>query len=104
MQRLEGLYEEYGDQGFEPVSVVGQDLQGGTPTQQDAVDWAEQLGLTFPVVADINGEVYPVWDPENVLPMTWLLDRGGVIAWENAGGVGDLSEIENQVQALLDER
>lgn len=53
------------------------------------------------MLADIDGEFYPIWDPEGVLPVAYILDRDGVVAWAEAGGSGGLSEIEEQVVSIL---
>jgi hypothetical protein len=57
--------------------------------------------LTFPVLADVDGEFYPLWDPDGVLPVAYIVDRDGVVAWAEAGGSGGLTEIEEQVVAIL---
>jgi peroxiredoxin len=85
------------------VSVVVQDASGLPPDSDDAALWADGLGLTFPVLADEDGEFYPVWDPMGVLPMAYVIDQDGVVAWAEAGGAGGLEEMEAQVVTLLGE-
>lgn len=53
------------------------------------------------MLADVDGEFYPLWDPEGVLPVAYIVDRDGVVAWAEAGGSGGLTEIEEQVVAIL---
>ena len=81
--------------------MVVQDAGGQLPEPDDAALWAENLGLTFPVLADVDGEFYPVWDPRGVLPMAYIIDRDGVVVWAEAGGSGGLDEMRAQVEALL---
>lgn len=96
------LYGSYGDQGFLPVSVVVQDRIGETATPEDAALWAEGLELSFPVLADVDGEFFPVWDPAGVLPVTYVIDRDGVVVWAELGGAGGLEDLEALLQTLLD--
>lgn len=103
MQGLEDLYQEHGDAGFLPVSVVAQDRTGQTPDVEDAALWADGLGLTFPVLADVDGEFYPVWDPDGVLPVTYIIDQDGVVVWAELGGSGGLDEMESLIVGLLPE-
>jgi peroxiredoxin len=69
-----------------PISVVVQDAVGAVPVVDDANIWADGLGLTFPVLADVHGEFYPIWDPEDVLPIAFIIDRDRVITYAEAGG------------------
>ena len=83
--------------------MVAQDGSGQIPDPEDAALWADELGLTFPVLADVDGDFYPLWDPTGVLPMAYIIDRDGVIVWAEAGGSGGLEEIEGTVLDLLAE-
>ncbi len=85
------------------MSVVIQDGTGQLPDDDDAALWAEGLGLSFPVVADEDGSFQPVWDPDLVLPVAYVVDPDGVVAWGEVGGAGGLEEMEAQVLALLDD-
>jgi len=80
--------------------VVVQDARGLAPDPEDADLWAEDLGLTYTVVADEGQAFFPAWDPEGILPVAYLIDEDGVVAWREFGG--DLDAIEEQVSALLD--
>lgn len=84
-----------------PISVVIQDGVGGTPVVEDAELWGSELGLTFPVLADVDGEFFPIWDPDVVLPMAYIIDADGEVAWAEAGGSGGLDEMEAEVLAQL---
>ena len=102
VQGLEDLYQDYEDQGFVAISVVAQDGAGQIPDSEDAAEWADELGLTFPVLADADGTFFPIWDPELVLPVAYIIDQDGVISWAEAGGAGGLPEMESQIVALLE--
>ncbi len=84
-----------------PISVVIQDGVGDTPDVADAELWASELELTYPVLADVDGEFFPVWDPDVVLPMAYIIGPDGVVAWAEAGGSGGLAKMEEEVLALL---
>jgi hypothetical protein len=84
-----------------PISVVVQDARGGPPTADDAALWAEQLQLSFPVLADPTGEFFEAWDPAGILPTSTIIDRDGVITWTEAGGAGGLERIEAEILTLL---
>ena len=49
-----------------------------------------------------RSEFYAEWDPRNVLPMAYIIDADGVVAWQEAGGAGGLAEMEEQVVLLLE--
>jgi hypothetical protein len=104
VQGLDELYLEYGDRGFLPISVVAQDAVGLTPDVTDAAMWGQELGLTYPVLADVDGDFFPIWDPEGVLPVMYLVDQDGVVVRAEVGGVESMDELEAQVAQLLDRR
>lgn len=81
--------------------MVAQDASGGLPDASDAELWADSLGLSFPVVADADGTFFPLWDPQGVLPMAYIIDQDGVVRWSEAGGAGGLEEMEQEVLALM---
>lgn len=78
-----------------------QDATGGPPTYEDADLWAVGLELTFSVLADADGSFTPVYNPSERLPMAYIVDRDGVIVWNEAGGTGSLEEMESVVLDLL---
>ena len=97
---MEPLYQSYRDQGLEIVSIVSEDVQGRAPTIEDAASWRESLALQYTVVADVDGDVSPDWDRGGVVPMSYVIDRDGVITWF-ANGRGTLEEFTREVELLL---
>lgn len=95
------MYQHHRDAGFEVISVVAQDASGRAPTIDDAALWADELGLTNIVLADVDETFFPEWDPLGILPVAYLLDRDGVVTWVEPG-TGGLEEMEAEVMRLLD--
>ena len=46
----------------------------GTP--ESMKEFADEKGLTFPVLSDPNKEVFGRWNPTSATPKTTLIDRG----------------------------
>ena len=59
-QSLEGIYQTYKDQGLITISAWSEDNQGALPTTEVLKSWADQFGLTSPVVADPNSALTSV--------------------------------------------
>lgn len=49
---LVALYNQYVDQGFIVITLIGETESGGAPTQADLGRWADRFGIEHPVVAD----------------------------------------------------
>lgn len=64
------MLDEYGNDGFLPIMV----FYDGTPETTAA--FAQEKGLTFPVLSDPDRRVFDRWDPEGVTPSSTLLSRG----------------------------
>lgn len=67
----------------------------------DAASWAQEMELTLPVLADTDGTFYDVWDPEGVLPVTYIVDPAGVVVFGEAQGTESLEALEAQIIELL---
>ena len=50
--KLEALYQQYKDSEFTVITMIGENADGLSPTQEDLQQWAADYGLTHPVVAD----------------------------------------------------
>lgn len=74
-------YERHADEGLMVISMVIEDESGRAPSEGQLLDWATQYGMTFPVLADPDGDV--MWSYAGGgsvgLPFTVLLDRGNVV-------------------------
>jgi hypothetical protein len=77
---LEGIYQTYKDQDFMTISAWGEDdsPERTTPTTNQLMAWANQFGITTPVVADPDLGVYRRYGTGG-LPQTILLGPGAEI-------------------------
>ncbi len=76
---LQDLYETYKDQGFMMITA----LDGSEPA--DLLDWADEYGLTHPVVGDGSGEFYWAYG-DGAWPMPVVINRGMVLESVNDPG------------------
>ncbi len=75
---LEGIYQTYKDQGFMAISAWSEDDQRVEPTTEVLEAWANQHGLTSPVVADPGSALY--WRfGQGGLPTSALLGPGAEV-------------------------
>ena len=72
MPSMERLYQEFKGKGLEIVAVNIKEKP------QDAVAFARELKLTYPVLLDSEGEVGLLYGAFG-LPATYLIDRKGVV-------------------------
>jgi len=77
-QALEGIYQTYKDQDFITISAWSEDNQGALPTTEVLSGWANQFGITSPVVADPDSALY--WRfGQGGLPQSALLGPGAEV-------------------------
>jgi DsbE subfamily thiol:disulfide oxidoreductase len=72
MPSMERLYQEFRGKGLEIVAVNIKEKR------QDALAFAKELKLTYPVLLDPEGEVGLLYGAFG-LPATYLIDRKGVV-------------------------
>jgi peroxiredoxin len=102
MPALERVYQQYRDQGFEilAVNVTNQD------SQPAALDFADELGLTFPILYDNEGTVSGEYELR-ALPTSFFVGPDGTIQEVVIGG--PMSEallrvrVENLVKSISTE-
>ena len=94
MPAIQQVYERYRDRNFIVLAV---NLQ-----EQDAQvsAFADQLGLTFPILMDRDGSVFDRYQV-SALPSTFFVSQAGVIQDVAVGGPLSLAFIESQVAPLL---
>lgn len=86
---LQAMWESNRERGFILITALD-----GNDTD-DLKGWADEYGLTHPVVGDGDGAFFWDFSQRNAWPMVVLLDRGMVIASVDEGAG------ESQVDELL---
>ena len=71
-----------------------------------ATNYAEQLGLTFPILMDYGGEVAQQYQqhspfPSAAYPQDWVIDGDGVIVYVN--NAFDLDGMEAALERALED-
>src|SRR5262245_11602684 len=98
MPAIQRLYDAQRDQGLTVLAVHGtfQD------SEASARAFAQELGLTFPIVLDRDGEVSRRYQL-HALPSTFIVDRKGIIRDVIFGGPLSEATLQSKVDALLEE-
>ena len=101
---LQAMQEAYGKDGFQVFTMMA---HGTSPrdvgTMEDAGRWVDQFGVTYPVVADVDGKAQWEWSraPDIVtIPMTYIMDQDGIVRWFG-GGDHHAPAMEASVASLL---
>jgi len=96
MPAIEKIYREYKEQGLVVLAV--------NATSQDdplaIVPFAEEYGLTFPILLDETGEVGALYQLRS-LPSSFFIDRGGVIREIVIGGPMSEALLRTRVERIL---
>ena len=104
MQGLQGTFETHAAEGFQIINVVVENQAGDLPGPEDAAIWQDAFGLTFLVLADVDGQARAAWGPSGALPTTVLVGSDGNILWEGTGGSDEeFGRIEAEVESALSE-
>jgi cytochrome c-type biogenesis protein len=97
MPLLQNMYETYNDQG---LVVVGVDLLGSKgETQEKALEFVGQEGITFPILFDESGQVFSQYQGRGV-PNLIFVDQEGVIVSTYPGAM-DEQNLQRQIQQLV---
>ena len=98
LPRLQPLYEQYKDQGFEVIAV-----EAKRDTER-AKKFIEEKGLTYTVLEngeddqEIVGSIFKV----RSFPSSFLIDRDGKVMYFHLGfEAGDEEHLEEEIQSLL---
>ncbi|MBS1798976.1 MAG: TlpA family protein disulfide reductase [Acidobacteria bacterium] len=95
MPWFEELRNQYASQGFEILGLTD-DVDAG----KDAIaKVATKAGVTYPILLT-DGKVQTAYGGLDVLPMSFYIDRNGVIV-EQTAGLGSKSQIEANIRKTI---
>ena len=98
LPRLQPLFEEYEDQGFEVIAV---ETKGQT---ERAAKFIEENGLTYTMLENGEGDADVATTTFDVIyhPSSFLIDRNGKVMYYHLGfEAGDEEKIEKEIKTLL---
>jgi hypothetical protein len=72
---VEETYQDFKDERFIYLTILSQNLEDETPSQENLNEWADFFGLTTPVVADKDGEYSEPLVGGEPYPILLLLNR-----------------------------
>ncbi len=98
MTAFEHVYKQYQDAGF-VILAVNSTVQDNAA---NAVSYARELGLTYPVLLDTQGTVTQAYQVR-ALPTSFFVGRDGRIRDVVMGGTMNEATVASKVQALLGE-
>lgn len=86
---LQAFYEQHAPDGFTVIGVNQQEERGA------AKSFTDQFGVTYPILLDHSGGVSAAYRTGRGLPVTYLIDPGGVIQKTFLGRISqdDLAKI-----------
>lgn len=74
---IEGIYDALGARGFQPLTLITEDLRGDVPETGELNEgWTQPYGITTPVTADVHGAAADI-TPDGLYPRFRLIDRDG---------------------------
>ena len=98
LPRLQALYEQYRDQGFEIIAVDGK-----SDTER-AMKFIEEKGLTYTTLENAEGDAEVVGNLFKVraYPSSFLIGRDGKVMFFHLGfEEGDEVHLEEEIRSLL---
>ncbi|MBI5516507.1 MAG: TlpA family protein disulfide reductase [Deltaproteobacteria bacterium] len=91
------LYRRYAGR----IEIVAISMDG-PDTVSEAGATARRLGITFPVVTDLETQVVTVYNPRRAAPFSVWIDRHGIIQREREGfALAERPQIEAGIAALV---
>jgi peroxiredoxin len=92
----ETLYQSTKSQGATYITVLFQDGSSNDPDAADITAWEGTYGITHPLYADDNEEVYDLYNTSGGQPLIMVLDENMLITWKATG-----KSAKNGVEAAL---
>jgi len=100
----EQLYQLHKNSGFIILTVLFQDYMRGAIDTSECKAWADNYGITFPVLADINETVWRAFAESTAVPLNMIIDRNLVIRYKEIGYSDEIKEvIEAKIAELVAE-
>ena len=93
----QSLYQGRVDDGFMHIHLLAEDDAYQPPDQFELQNWADDFGLTMPVLADPGWQVSNSWEQDSGIPTEVLIDRNMRLM------IVDGAVSEGAIDALLDE-
>ena len=96
MPMLSGLQQNFANRGLQVVGIALDD-------PHKAGDFAEQLGIAYPVLVGTTDAILVgrrFGNRAGMLPYSVLVDSDGIVRWAYLGAL-DKQELETQIQSLL---
>ena len=94
MPWFEQFRGQYAGQGFEILGIAEDDAG-----KDEIAKVAKKTGVTYPVLLT-DGKVAPAYGGVDVLPMSFYVDKNGVVVEETAG-LGTKDEIEAKIKKTI---
>jgi thiol-disulfide isomerase/thioredoxin len=95
MPWFEEFQKQYAAQGFQILGLTD-DVDAGKDTITKV---AHKIGVSYPILLT-DGKVQTAYGPLDVLPMSFYVDRNGVVVEETAG-LGSKDEIEAHIKKTI---
>ena len=97
MPAIQRIYEEYSEQGLIVLGVNATNQDN----PQNAAQFAEELGLTFPILYDTDGQVSQQY-LLSALPTTFFVDGSGTIQEVVVGGPMAEALLKIRIEQLIE--
>jgi cytochrome c biogenesis protein CcmG/thiol:disulfide interchange protein DsbE len=97
MPAIQTVYEQYGEKGLIVLGVNATNQDN----PQNATKFAEEMGLTFPILFDVDGEVSQQY-LLSALPTTFFVDGNGIIQEVVVGGPMAEALLKIRVEQLIE--
>jgi cytochrome c biogenesis protein CcmG/thiol:disulfide interchange protein DsbE len=99
MPAIQATYQTYKDQGLVVLGINATDQDEANAARQ----FAQTQGLTFPLLADVSGTVFQLYQVQ-ALPTSFFVDRQGKIGSVVVGGPMAEALLRTRIETLLKEK